>query len=649
MSLNRHGPIELEHIQKQTKEEDVLPKSGHTVEKVNFNYEGIEKNDSPAGFNAFLKYNKHGDPQLSELEVAFSAVWKKFLGNLTAQYNLVTENDKNTNEKKTIGLLSQAINGWKVLESTPDGIPRPFAEAVSQEDHDRLMKDLARVLVMCYCLEEDDLHRNNIGIGFDEKGRLRIMKIDHDMSLYQSISSTLGNRRIYHVNEERFVISPKDIEEFPVLHDANIHYWPTKMRVATGSPGYDWYTIKWFEDLSKNKVFRDAANEAFFEFVNTDPEALRKELNLSLGNTRPDMTNLIVNALIKRQGEIRFYLYANRQLGTWLLKRLKENPDDHQKLDPNDLIHKLQEGDNALHVALRTNHFQHLNLDAYKQDMISSFFYNVDLFNGKNNKGETPLMLAIQSLDARAIEGLLEKGARITGKELQTAFSQLTFAENLPENLKQTFLSVKKCLIEYKADENINMTEILKNEMSELNKRVGIVNQKQIVEEFNSKRGETNIIKLLEARLLDIDSNINLGLPEKKEAAVQCFRAAERLIDSADDLERMLALINNNDASRFIRQIQGTGLAAQRSRGKYAVTATEVIIREELNNLIERLIENRENVDEWRDRKDVLIGIRNKNDEVRNTAEYMAVRFVIPTSRYETYDVPTVDYRGPGK
>ena len=101
-----------------------------------------------------------------------------------------------------------------------------FDEALTIEDlknPDRIAS-IAIGLALSIFFEEDDLHRGNI----DKNGK----RIDFDMSLWPLMGKFKGGSVIDWMarphDKYRFVVTPRDLENFPDLQDAQPFYWPTK-------------------------------------------------------------------------------------------------------------------------------------------------------------------------------------------------------------------------------------------------------------------------------------------------------------------------------------------------------------------------------------------------------------------------------------
>ena len=151
--------------------------------------------------------------------------------------------------------LDEAKKGVHFL----DKMPPSFFPSLMEKHKNGLavvdMESLASILTASYALEEDDLHKGNIGfyvtdveVDGEIKKKFTFFKIDHDLMFTDSIMSQKDMRfaNVFY-NKDSFKISTRDLDGFPDLRDSGNHYWPTKKRLmVAGDKAY------------KNKEERDA-------------------------------------------------------------------------------------------------------------------------------------------------------------------------------------------------------------------------------------------------------------------------------------------------------------------------------------------------------------------------------------------------------
>lgn len=171
------------------------------------------------------------------------------------------------------------------------------------------MESLASILTASYALEEDDLHKGNIGFYVtetqDQKGKVKkqfnFFKIDHDLMLISSIMSQKDMRiaNIFY-DKDSFKISKRDLDGFPDLKDSGNHYWPTQKRlISTGDKAYsNEKERKTFANLKTDKAFIDAKWKYFLKSAIMPIELIEKSLSSSLDAKKEiDKINMVKKLL----------------------------------------------------------------------------------------------------------------------------------------------------------------------------------------------------------------------------------------------------------------------------------------------------------------------------------------------------------------
>lgn len=105
-----------------------------------------------------------------------------------------------------------------------------------KEDQDYLKflieNGIATVLGLSYFFGEEDLNRKNMGRARDNK----IMRIDTGRSAFPFLQARgLASRLMY---TSVFTITERDLDSFPILHDATPYYFPTLNRSMASVNGY---------------------------------------------------------------------------------------------------------------------------------------------------------------------------------------------------------------------------------------------------------------------------------------------------------------------------------------------------------------------------------------------------------------------------
>lgn len=198
--------------------------SSHEISRQSFKEDGVKK-------TAYVKLcNATYPPELAEIEVGMSCLYRLIMGEAAAEMRLVF-NDQD----QIIGTISLELTTY-----TPFGKLNKTEIPTTEE---LLAHDFILALWTSYFLEEDDLHPFNIG----ENGE----RVDFDMSAYPIASEHKGLRIIYWLSKIAtvFRITPYDIDHFPNIKDARPCHWPTKKP----------------ENYNPHKEFPEAARKAFIE------------------------------------------------------------------------------------------------------------------------------------------------------------------------------------------------------------------------------------------------------------------------------------------------------------------------------------------------------------------------------------------------
>ena len=186
------------------------------------------------------------------------------------------------------------------------------------------MDSLASILTVSYVLEEDDLHKGNIGFYVTDmtdahdntKKKFTFFKIDHDLMFMDSIMAPIDMRSAnMFYNENSFKMTPRDLDGFPDLQDSGNHYWPTKRRtMVKGTKAYgNAGERQAFKDLQSNPDFIKAKWRYFFKYSVMPMELIVQSLTIHLDEERDiDKINLIKNSVSTRLAQLKQTLLASK-------------------------------------------------------------------------------------------------------------------------------------------------------------------------------------------------------------------------------------------------------------------------------------------------------------------------------------------------
>jgi hypothetical protein len=180
---------------------------------------------------------------LTEFEALLTELTFLNLPTSTKPAVLVYQSRVNGKPTDLMGLAVEELENFvpfKKLNLRRDG-DQVFVSKIDDEanEYELDQKSLMQVLALAYGLEDDDLHRDNVGVVFDPLAhKARAVCIDHDMKLYRLTSTFkhgmreagLGIPDHTFTEEGRTRVRVKDIEQGLLRLESDPHYWPTTTR-----------------------------------------------------------------------------------------------------------------------------------------------------------------------------------------------------------------------------------------------------------------------------------------------------------------------------------------------------------------------------------------------------------------------------------
>ena len=418
-----------------------------------------------------LKENKHNKIIASYLEMAFTQLSKLFLApGLTASQNLVVGENKqiwgvasehicyviHKNQRQNIyyQLANPQVgtNVEAITCSNADEIPLYFFDKLPHAFFKDLIKSdsglsidyasLANIMATCYFLEEDDLHKGNLGfyiVKENDKPRLKFFKIDHDLMFIDSIMSRTSYRFFHWLQTERdFAITARDLLNFPFLQDSANHYWPTKKssvyRPCETKAYCQTSEVLAFKSLADVAEFKQAKWLAWYKHILMPVELMHQSLCAGYDESNPyerAQLALVMQAAIARQRQLQAVLFSIPEFRHFVSTLSKKKKKDllteiagsnsvlrnqlEQQIDRYaGSFYGFAKGDTPLHIAIKLGEYRH-------EETLRMF---ASFINDKNDSGQYPLDVALinahkqtsrvkeVSQDARYImKHLLENGA----------------------------------------------------------------------------------------------------------------------------------------------------------------------------------------------------------------------------------------------
>ncbi|HHT0593497.1 TPA: hypothetical protein ACTXXA_001405 [Legionella anisa] len=360
------------------------------------------------------------EPMSDHLEVIFEA---EKLRRKCQEPKAKAENIKQEVQMATYG-VGQGIN---FLEKLPQNFFARLLEQKRLGAVDIDMDSLADVFTTAYGLEEDDLHKGNIGYYVTcDNGRpcFHFFKIDHDLMFSDKIMAArdarLANLRY---SSDKFRITTRDLLGFPDLQDSGNHYWPTKRAIiSTGPKAYqseedraaykslkddpEFQHAKWMRFLKQAVMPQSLISQCLhqpLDEVGTDPET---ESTLTLVQRASSSKIAELRAALLAIPEFREYLHHNfDQASKTILAELQQhciaincsaNETNRYRLEASKMlksIHSACEKDTpALHAVIQTQSYRCYETAKYFKDIL----------NKKDAEGHTALDFAVANFEKYA-------------------------------------------------------------------------------------------------------------------------------------------------------------------------------------------------------------------------------------------------------
>jgi len=207
-----------------------------------------------------------------------------------------------------------------------------FFDTLMQEHHKGTLKidmaSLANVFGTSYTLEEDDLHKGNIGFYVTtsnppkagEIPKVTFFKIDHDLMFIDSIMSRKDARMANQFyNKDSFQISVRDLENFPDLNDSGNHYWPTsEAKSGIGDKAYKSKKERAaFQSLKNNADFNNTKWRCFLKHSLMPMDLISSSLAQQI-DSRDDAAQ-IREAMVERTSKLTRALLESKQFADYLV------------------------------------------------------------------------------------------------------------------------------------------------------------------------------------------------------------------------------------------------------------------------------------------------------------------------------------------
>lgn len=557
------------------------------------------------------KLNKHNQPDLSRLEVSFSRLLELFIGpHLTPKQFLVT-NDKEQvegvaaehycysafSQEETSDFYSLIKKDSKLLIQKkevhyPEDVdvyfldkfkPGFFAKLMQTKNLEVDMNSLASVLCSAYTLEEDDLHKGNIGfylIKRNDKINVVFFKIDNDLLMSDGVMSYYDSRvsNWYH-GHQAFKITARDLRNFPNITDSKNHYWPTIKRFFVHRNDPKAYRneaeINAFKELANSPEFNQAKWYSFYKHILVESLLLESYLfNETQNEKERAQMGMIIQATTERLSRLKAVLFSIPEF------RLAISTIDKEKLtreiiscfDPSQkeelkevvtsqmlkhqeiMTEEMDEKDTPLHWAIRLGDYRyHETWENFKE------FANV-----KNKAGKTPLDLATEF-------ALRDLGGPKDESETK-------------QDLRNNYV----CILNHLLNQGVSKTAFF-NAHKE---KFPLISYRFFTTYVDEAKTVTNSTQLM-GIFKKLGEDFKICLKMKKEISLLCLQAfinkngdKKGLIN---DLYHLKKEVKTSPQLQFIRQLRSKLWIVRKIRGLLGGTATQVELNQRIDKTLKKV------------------------------------------------------------
>ncbi|MFJ1268509.1 hypothetical protein ACD661_08085 [Legionella lytica] len=218
-----------------------------------------------------------------------------------------------TNVQQEFDVSNHGVGkGFNFLDKLPQNF---FQKLLAEKNAGNItidMDSLADVFTTAYGLEEDDLHKGNIGYYVTlehDKPCFHFFKIDHDLSFSDKMMSTRSARlaNLTYTGKE-FRINVADLQGFPDLRHSGNHYWPTKKAFfVAGDKAYQSLQDRLaYQSLKHDPDFESAKWQRFLKQAVIPTELIGKGLKKTLEDAPNQAEAKSTLAMVLRATSSRF-------------------------------------------------------------------------------------------------------------------------------------------------------------------------------------------------------------------------------------------------------------------------------------------------------------------------------------------------------
>lgn len=482
-----------------------------------------------------------------------------------------------TNVQQEFDVSNHGVGkGFNFLDKLPQNF---FEKLLAEKKAGNItidMDSLADVFTTAYGLEEDDLHKGNIGYyvtSENDKPCFHFFKIDHDLSFSDKMMSTRSARlaNLSYTGKE-FRINAADLQGFPDLRHSGNHYWPTKKAFfVAGDKAYQSLQDRLaYQSLKHDPDFEHAKWQRFLKQAVIPTELIGKGLKKTLDDAAnqaeaKSTLAMVLRATSSRFSELRVALVEVPEFR----KFISENLPEAEKLIINELRQYAtglgcsedeitaytDEVRNSLNSIAKASEISNSNTALHTAVITQAYrcFESGDYFasnlNNKDRQGLTALDCAIAYYEFHTGNVNTQQGTdeqNEYNKHMRTYYADVVcdLARHKAEYTSKTSAEFQKLLVEAKQTNSMSLQPLV----------LSLPEFKQELERIRSQPMST--------------------LKNDKMCALELLRRAHLSKDELLQLKDELQPTEPEGALKFIKELRSEIWIVKYIRGAYGSTAT---------------------------------------------------------------------------
>lgn len=467
---------------------------------------------------------------------------------------------------KTPVAESNLREGYAFLDEQPQNTFDTLIALRKKGQIDIDMDSLASILTAAYVMEEDDLHKGNIGYFVTKtdngKPTVHFFKIDHDLMFADSIMSRRHQRALatWDYTDKAFRLTADDIKNFPDIHAQGFHYWPTQKRTfVKGDKAYtNAKERQEFAALKDDPDFKVAKIKYLLKFTLLPREYIDQILLYHMDPvTDADNFTLIQTALNERLSELRRVFFTSEEFQT-----LHSTEQGRQQLAKafEDTKTELWNAYCELYPENKTD----LHI---KAEMVSALTYQWGIIENAEN---------LSAIEQHVLLGDYDFQTQYSDEDLLKGLAKASQQfEHHMRNLKEQVDAFRFANIMFDMQQKLSPTTSIPHELEQSLQKakhciIGQYLQPNEITTFMQFKAQVELIR-----------RAGLPLKQQKAATVQLLKAATKFTDP-EELNKLAQALDRHHLDpqlKFIRQLRSELwiIRLLRKAYGYSSTASEIL------------------------------------------------------------------------